>query len=55
MPETFDIIIEKVLPFLEGEGYHDIGIIPPHHGRLKAAATQLGSEYEVATVPEFQS
>ena len=49
-----DVIKEEVLPFLEGEGYRDIGIITPYRDQVKAVITQLGSEYEVATVHKFQ-
>lgn len=49
-----DVIKEEVLPFLEGEGYRDIGIITPYRDQVKAVAAQLGSEYEVATVHKFQ-
>lgn len=49
-----DVIKEEVLPFLEGEGYRDIGIITPYRDQVKAVAVQLGSEYEVATVHKFQ-
>lgn len=49
-----DVIKEEVLPFLEGEGCCDIGIITPYRDQVKAVAAQLGSEYEVATVHKFQ-
>lgn len=49
-----DVIKEEVLPFLEGEGYRDIGIITPYRDQVKAVAAQLDSEYEVATVHKFQ-
>lgn len=49
-----DVIKEEVLPFLEGEGYRDIGIITPYRDQVKAVSAQLGSEYEVATVHKFQ-
>ena len=49
-----DVIKVEVLPFLEGEGYRDIGIITPYRDQVKAVAAQLGSEYEVATVHKFQ-
>lgn len=49
-----DVIKEEVLPFLEGEGYRDIGIITPYRDQVKAVIAQLGSEYEVATVHKFQ-
>lgn len=49
-----DVIKEEVLPFLEGEGYRDIGIITPYRDQVKAVAARLGSEYEVATVHKFQ-
>lgn len=49
-----DVIKEEVLPFLEGAGYRDIGIITPYRDQVKAVAAQLGSEYEVATVHKFQ-
>lgn len=49
-----DVIKEEVLPFLKGEGYHDIGIITPYKDQVKAVAAQFGQEYEVATVHKFQ-
>lgn len=49
-----DVIKEEVLPFLEGEGYRDIGIITPYRDQVEAVAAQLGAEYEVATVHKFQ-
>lgn len=49
-----DVIKKEVLPFLEGEGYRDIGIITPYRDQVKAVIAQLGSEYEVATVHKFQ-
>ena len=49
-----DVIKEEVLPFLEGEGYCDIGIITPYRDQVKAVTAQLGSAYEVATVHKFQ-
>lgn len=49
-----DVIKEEVLPFLEGEGYQDIGIITPYRDQVKAVAAQLGTSYEVDTVHKFQ-
>jgi len=49
-----DVIKEEVLPFLEKEGYQDIGIITPYRDQVKAVAAQLGPEYEVDTVHKFQ-
>ena len=49
-----DVIKEEVLPFLEREGYQDIGIITPYRDQVKAVAAQIGEKYEVATVHKFQ-
>lgn len=49
-----DVIKEEILPFLEREGYRDIGIITPYRDQVKAVAAQLGPAYEVATVHKFQ-
>lgn len=49
-----NVIKEEVLPFLEREGYQDIGIITPYRDQVKAVAAQLGEKYEVATVHKFQ-
>lgn len=49
-----DVIKEEVLPFLEREGYHDIGIITPYRDQVKAVEAQMGPAYEVATVHKFQ-
>lgn len=49
-----DVIKEEVLPFLEREGYKDIGIITPYRDQVEAISEQLGSKYEVATIHKFQ-
>lgn len=49
-----DVIKEEVLPRLEQNGYHDIGIITPYRDQVAAVQKQLGQHYEVATVHKFQ-
>lgn len=49
-----DVIREEILPFLEEEGYRDIGIITPYKDQVRAIEMQLGRRYEVSTVHRFQ-
>ncbi len=49
-----DVIQKEVLPFLEEEGYQDIGIITPYRDQVEAVEAQLGPGYEVDTVHKFQ-
>lgn len=49
-----DVIREEVLPALQKQGYKDIGVITPYRDQVAATKTQLGSQYDVATVHKFQ-
>lgn len=49
-----DVIKNEVLPFLEHNGFRDIGIISPYREQVEALSAQLGNKYEVATVHKFQ-
>ena len=49
-----DVIREEVLPALQKQGYKDIGVITPYRDQVAATTTQLGSQYDVATVHKFQ-
>lgn len=49
-----DVIQQEVLPELSRRGYQDIGIITPYRDQVAAMKTQLGGQYEVATVHKFQ-
>lgn len=49
-----DVIREEVLPTLQKQGYKDIGVITPYRDQVAATTTQLGSQYDVATVHKFQ-
>lgn len=49
-----DVIKNEVLPFLEHNGFQDIGIISPYREQVEALSSQLGNKYEVATVHKFQ-
>ena len=49
-----DVIREEVLPALQKQGYKDIGVITPYRDQVAATTSQLGSQYDVATVHKFQ-
>lgn len=49
-----DVIRDEVLPKLEQNGHHDIGIITPYRDQVAAISSQLGAGHEVATVHKFQ-
>ena len=49
-----DVMREEVLPRLKKQGYDQIGIITPYRDQVAAIQTQLGKEWEVATVHKFQ-
>lgn len=49
-----DVIREEVLPALQKQGYKDIGVITPYRDQVAATISQLGSQYDVATVHKFQ-
>lgn len=49
-----DVMREEVLPRLKKQGYGQIGIITPYRNQVAAIQTQLGKEWEVATVHKFQ-
>ena len=48
-----DVIREEVLPRLQ-KNYEEIGIITPYRDQVAAIQSQLGKEFEVATVHKFQ-
>lgn len=49
-----DVIKQEILPTLEAEGYHHIGIITPYKDQVDKLHQQLGKAYEISTIHKFQ-